>query len=42
MHLYAAVRRRGSTHLQRLNFPDPAVGAALLPSSAAAGAPGPD
>jgi len=39
----AEVRRRGWTHLKRLNFPDPAVDdAALLPSSAAAGVtPGP-
>ena len=33
----AEVRRRGWTHLKRLNFPDPADDAALLPSSAAAG-----
>ena len=37
----AEVRRRGWTHLKRLNFPDPADDAAVLPSSAAAGAPGP-
>jgi len=37
----AEVRRRGWTHLKRLNFPDPADDGALPPSSAAAGAPGP-
>jgi len=38
----AEVRRRGWTLIKRLNFPDPADDAALLPSSAAAGeAPGP-
>ena len=36
------VRRRGWTHLKRLNFPDPADDAALLPSSAEAGEPGPE
>jgi len=36
------VRRRGWTHLKRVNFPDPADDAALPPSSAPAGAPGPD
>jgi hypothetical protein len=36
----AEIRRRGWTHLKRLNFPDPVDGAALLPSSAAAGEPG--
>ena len=40
----AEVRRRGWTHIKRLNFPDPAAGGALPPSTAAAaaGAPGPD
>jgi len=38
----AEVRRRGWTHLKRLNFPDPADDAQLPPSCAAAGeAPGP-
>ena len=36
----AEVRRRGWTHLKRLNFPDPADDARFLPSSAAVGAPG--
>jgi len=39
----AEVRRRGWTHLKRLNFSDPAADAALPTSSAAAGeAPGPE
>ena len=38
----AEVRRRGWTHLKRLNFTDPADDAALPPSSAAAAAPGLD
>ena len=38
----AEIRRRGWTHIKRLNFPDPADDGAQLPSSAAAGAPGPD
>ena len=38
----AEVRRRGWVHLKRLNFPDPADDAPMLPSSAAAGAPGPE
>jgi hypothetical protein len=38
----AEVRRRGWTHLKRLNFPDPADDAGVPPSSAAAAeAPGP-
>ena len=36
------IRRRGWTHIKRLNFPDPASDAALLPSSAGGGAPGLD
>jgi len=38
----AEVRRRGWTHIKQLNFLDPAGDAPLPPSSAAAGAPGPD
>jgi hypothetical protein len=38
----AEVRRRGWTHLKRLNFTDPADDAALPPSSVAAAAPGLD
>jgi hypothetical protein len=38
----AEIHRRGWTHVKRLNFPDPAGDAALLPSAAAAEAPGPD
>jgi len=38
----AEVRRRGWMHIKRLNFPNPADGAALPPSSVAAcKAPGP-
>jgi hypothetical protein len=39
----AEARRRGWTHLKRLNFPDPADNAQLPPSAAAAAseAPGP-
>jgi len=38
----AEVRRRGWTHIKRLNFSDPAEDAALPPSTAAVGeAPGP-
>jgi hypothetical protein len=37
----AEVRRRGWTHIKRLNFLDPADDAALPPSSAAAGVSGP-
>ena len=33
----AEIRRRGWTHLKRLNFPEPADDAALPPSSSAAG-----
>ena len=38
----ADVRRRRWVHIKRLSFPDVSDDAALPPSSAAAGAPGPD
>ena len=38
----AEIRRRGWTHLKRLNFPDPADAGALLPSSATVAPPGPE
>ena len=38
----AEVRRRGWTHIKRLNFPGTAGEAALPPSSTAGAAPGPE